>query len=51
MNPPDAIELDAIARLSDDGALVSRCLQVIGFAFQYMAFINGEWDIVRRIGA
>ena len=50
MNPPDAISWMHRHGYPTIG-LWYPDVQVIGFAFQYMAFINGEWDIVRRIGA
>jgi hypothetical protein len=25
-------------------------VQVIGFAFEYMALVNGQWDLVNRVG-
>jgi hypothetical protein len=26
-------------------------VNVIGFQFEYLAFINGQWDIVLKVGA
>jgi hypothetical protein len=45
----------AIAWLQDNGYLTTAvyypATQTIGFPYEYMALVGGQWELVRRVGA